>query len=143
MQERILRTTRAIVAAQLIGPFLLAAAATALPREPSVTFLGFPTFLLGLAAPAIAVRLYRKMQESLTKETTLKRRLEKFRLATLSAIGCTEGAALLGIAVFHLTRDAFALVALAMHVFLTGAIWPSARRLDSFLENLPPQVEEA
>jgi len=122
--ERALRSARTAAAILVAAPVVLVAVAAAVPLEPSAPSLATPAVLAGLLAPALGFHLYRRMQEAGTG---------RFVRATIVSLACTEAGATLGVVAFLLSREPLALVGVAMHVLLAGAIWPSRERLESFL----------
>lgn len=134
MRESTLRSARLIAAAIAAGPVVFAAAVVAIGGTPASSSLVFPAILAGLIALPVAWRLYAALQSggAAAGEDARCRRLVT---ATVAALAVTEGAALFGIVAFMLSREWAALVGVATHVILAGAIWPTDAKLESFLES--------
>lgn len=94
-----------------------------------------PAALFGLVAPAVGYRVYHTMRERNPRDEPLRVRCQAFLRAIIVPLAITEGAALLGLVVYMLSRDLVALTGSLTHVLLTGAVWPSRTRLDLFVGN--------
>jgi len=105
----------------------------------SVPVLVGPAALAGLVAVVIGFRVYHAI---LGRGRGAHRR-EAFMRATIVALSITEGAALFGIVAYLLSGNPTTLFGVASHVLLTGAIWPSACRLEVFLASDEPTVDGA
>jgi hypothetical protein len=129
--EPTLRTARIAAVALLSGVVAMALAAWLLrPRvTASVPILVGPAALAGLVALVIGYRVY----QAIRSRGHEAGRREAFLRATIVALAITEGAALFGVVAFLLSGNPATLFGVASHVLLTGAIWPSASRLEIFL----------
>jgi hypothetical protein len=131
--EETLRTARTVVAVLSAAPVLLGAIAAAVPLEPSLGSLATPAVLAGIVAPAAGFHLYRKLQQAASREADVRGRAAAFVRATVLALACTEAAATFGVVAFLLSREPVCLLAIALHLLLAGAVWPSRERLESFV----------
>ena len=128
-----LRQARVIAAALIAGPIALLGLAVAIPVSLAVETLTLPAGLAGLVAPVAAYRLYATSRERVAAATPPAERCAAFVRATLLALGISEAAALAGLVVFWGSRHPAALTGIAMHLLVSGAVWPSRARLEVFL----------
>lgn len=133
MKEKTLRSVRLVAALIGASPVVLAAAVAGIGGVPSTDALVFPAVLAGLIALPVAWRLYAALQGGAVAGE--EARCRRFLVATACALAVTECAAIFGIVAFMLSRQGAALVGVATHVILAGAIWPTEARLESFLES--------
>jgi len=138
-EKHVLTATRAIAAALLLTvPALAAIAIRMSPGTGAFRALVIPAALAGLISPVIAYRLYSVLGARLSPDTALGVRCEAFQRVTVIALSVTAGVALFGILTYGLSADPAALTGVATHLLLSGAIWPSRVRLESFLDSGPP-----
>ena len=100
------------------------------PRSGPV-YLTPPVGLIGLVSLPIGYRFYLWKRDQAAGESTGP---HAFSRATLQALSITAAAGLAGVAVFAMTGEVAALLGVAAHLLLSGAIWPSPERLESFLD---------
>jgi hypothetical protein len=139
-EERTLTATRSIAALLLL--LVLAFAAVAIWLSPGIggyRRLVVPVALAGLVSPVIGYRLYFLVGSRTAPDADIEARCGAFQAATVIALAVTDGAALLGIVTYMLSSDLAAMTGVVTHVLLTGAIWPTRVRLESFLEPGPPR----
>lgn len=127
--------TAQIIAGGLTGGLLVMTALSELvPVSASSTVLVAPATLVGLVSLPIGFRLYSALRERHPRGATSAAGYRAFLRATLAALSITEGAALFGVIAHVLSGQLMPLMGVAMHVLLAAVIWPSATRLDLFLE---------
>jgi hypothetical protein len=105
----------------------------------SVPALAGPAALAGLVALPIAYRVYHAVRG---RRRGAHRRAA-FMRGTIAALAITEGVALFGVVAYLLSENPMSLFGVASHVLLTGAIWPSASRLEVFLASDESTVDRA
>ena len=108
-----------------------------LPLRARVEFLAMPAALAGLVGPVIGYRLYLLFRERIDADSEVGERCRGFVRATTYALSITAAIAVAGAILFALTHEVATLVGALGHVLLAGAIWPSAERLEAFLEESP------
>ena len=114
-------------------PFaLLSAALLAPPPAPSRVLVA-PAALAGLVALAAGNRWYRGILDRIAPGARPADRAAALRKATIAGLACTEAASLLGVIAFHISREPFALVGLAAHLILAGALWPTRARYEQLV----------
>ena len=126
-RARDLARARLLTAVLTAGPLLLLGAVSLLPSPGTTDVLVLPAGLFGLVAPAIAWRLQARILERARGSASERRRT--YVRSLLVALAVTEGAAMLAVLAWHLSREAVALLALPMHLVLAFALWPSEERL--------------
>jgi hypothetical protein len=135
-----LKATRTVAAVLLAAVLALAAIAIRMrPGTGALRLLVVPAALAGLVAPVIAYRLYSRVGARAAPEADIGARCGAFQQATVIALAVTGGAALFGIVTYVTSSDLAVMTGVATHVLLTGAIWPTRVRLESFLESGPPR----
>ena len=131
--EGILAATRGVAAMLAATPFaLLSAALLAPPPAPSRVLVA-PAALAGLVALAAGNRWYRGILDRIAQGARPADRAAALRKATIAGLACTEAASLLGVIAFHISREPFALVGLAAHLILAGALWPTRARYEQLV----------
>lgn len=141
-EDRVLTATRTVVAALLVAVLALAAIAYRInPGTGDLRVLVIPAALAGLVSPVMAYRLYSVLGARTPPDAALGVRCEAFQRATVVALSVTAGAALLGIVTYAMSSDLAAMTGVVTHVLLSGAIWPSRIRLESYLDSGPPWGE--
>lgn len=131
--EATLRTARIIALALVLGPLVMFIVALLVRTDPLLPAAGLPAGLLGLIGPVAGYRVYQALRGRIPPDRGARERRHAFQAATLLALGITEGIALLSIVAFWLSGKPIALVGLATHAILAGAVWPSEQRLQGFL----------
>jgi hypothetical protein len=138
-EHRALTATRTLAAALLVAVLALAAMAYRLtPGTGDYRALVVPAALVGLVSPVIAYRLYSVLGAKMPPDIANGLRCEGFQRVTGIALSVTAGAALLGIVTYGMSSDPAAMTGVVTHVVLSGAIWPSRVRLESYLASGPP-----
>lgn len=141
-EDRVLTATRTVVAALLVAVLALAAIAYRInPATGYLQVLVIPAALAGLVSPVMAYRLYSVLGAKTPPDAALGVRCDAFKRVTVIALSVTAGAALLGIVTYAMSSDLAAMTGVVTHVLLSGAIWPSRVRLESYLESGPPWGE--
>jgi len=137
-RPRIVGASRRVVAGAAVGPLALLVAAmwTEARGDLPPSVVGGMT-LLGLVAPALGWRVHVALRERAARTPTALARYSLFLPATIAALAVTGSAALAGVVVFAMTRDPAPLVGVAMHVILSGALWPSEERVEAFVDVAP------
>ena len=127
--------TARFVAGGLAAGALILTALVGLVAGP-VRFEGLtpPAALLGLVSPVIGYRLYALLAERVSPTADAGACCQAFSRATVVALSVTDVIALFGIVAFALSGKPAALIGVLTHVILTGAIWPSEERLETFLQ---------
>jgi uncharacterized membrane protein len=128
-----LQRARLIVGALIGGVLILTALSGWMPRADGLVGLVVPAAVVGAASPVVAFRLYHLLRERITPTATDAVRRETYLRANVLAFAITEGAALFGVIVFALTDAPLALIGVAMHVLLAGALWPTEEKLAGFV----------
>ena len=95
----------------------------------------------GLVSPVIAYRLYSLLGAKTPRDAALGVRCKAFQRVTVVALSVTAGAALFSIVTYAMSSDLAAMTGVVTHVLLSGAIWPSRVRLESYLDFGPPWGE--
>lgn len=140
--DRVLTATRTVAAALLVAVLVLAAIAYRIsPGTGDFRVLVIPAALAGLVSPVIAYRLYSVLGARTSPDAALGVRCDAFQRVTVVALAVTAGAALFGIATYAMSSDLAAMTGVVTHVLLSGAIWPSRVRLESYLDSGPPWGE--
>lgn len=141
-EGRVLTATRTVVAALLVAVVALAAIVYRIsPGTGDLQVLVIPAALAGLVSPVMAYRLYSVLGAKTPTDAALGVRCDAFKRVTVVALSVTAGAALLGIVTYAMSSDLAAMTGVVTHVLLSGAIWPSRVRLESYLESGPPWGE--
>ena len=122
-----LSTARAIAAVLAVGPLLLTALAPLVSPVQAGSRLVVPVGVLGIVAPALGWRLQARIRDGVAGGVEAGRRA--YLRSVALGLAVTEGAALLGVVVWLLTREVPALIGLPMHLLLAGALWPTEQRL--------------
>lgn len=108
-----------------------------LPLQARVESLAMPVALAGLVGPVIGYRVYLLLGERVGSDSTVPERCRSFVRATTYALAITATTAVAGATLFALTHRITTLAGVLGHLLLAGAIWPSAERLESFLDTSP------
>jgi len=138
-QARTLIATRSIASALLVLVLAVASVAVWLsPGGGGFRPLVVPVALAGLVSPVVGYRLYFLVGSRTKPDADVEARGGAFQAATVVALSVTNGAALLGIVTYMLSSDLAAMTGVVTHVLLSGAIWPTRVRLESFCEVGPP-----
>ena len=132
-REVTLHTARMIAGALAGGVVLLALLAGLVDFSAGIDALTAPAALFGLVSPVIGFRLYQYQRERRPAVDSAEQGCARFLRATILALAVTEGAAFFGVIAFMLGGGPFALVGVAMHLLLVGALWPSEEKLDRFV----------
>ena len=135
-RARALAQARWIAAALAAGPFLLLALSFLASAWQERSALVVPAGVLGLVAPAIAWRLQARIREGVRGDAAAARRA--YVRSVTVGLGVTEGAAMLGVLVWFVSREPAALVGLPMHLLMVGALWPTEERLERTEEDARP-----
>jgi hypothetical protein len=132
--EPVSATARArLPAASLLSGVLVVWVAVYLvPGEPARAAWAGAASLLGLVSPVIGYRLYGWLESRVSPGTGPAGIDRAWIRATVYALAVTGAAALLCAIAFLLTRDPTTHLGPAMHVLLTGALWPSSERRNAF-----------
>jgi hypothetical protein len=129
--ERSLATTRGVALALSIGPLAVLGALLLVPAASSPTrYLVLPAALAGLVALAVGYQLYGAVLGRLAAGAAAGPRLAALRAATIASLSVTESTAIFGAIAFYFSREPVALVGLAAHLILAGAVWPTEGRLE-------------
>jgi hypothetical protein len=128
--ERSLATTRGVALALSIGPLAVLGALLLVPAAPPSRFLVLPAALAGLVALAVGYRRYGTVLGRLAAGAAAGPRLAALRAATIASLSVTESTAIFGAIAFYFSREPVALVGLAAHLILAGAVWPTEGRLE-------------
>lgn len=131
------RTTRLFALALAGAPLLVLALALVIPANPDLSVMLFPVGIVGLAAPVIAYRFFLYRKSKLASSQPESARCGAYLTAFLLALATSEGAAVLGCIGFVFTRHPAALLGVATHLLIVGAIWPSDERVRWFIEPEP------
>jgi hypothetical protein len=117
----------------LAAPLVPVALALAVPSSPRSgwSMLVLPAGLIGLAAPVVGYRHYVARRQA-AGGVPAERRALSFLHATLTVLAVGEAAAIVGIVVYWFTLQPAALTAVATHVLIGGAVWPTPERLELF-----------
>ena len=141
-EDRALTATRTVAAAMLVAVLALAAIAYRIgPGTGDFRVLVIPAALAGLVSPVIAYRLYSLLGAKTPRDAALGVRCKAFQRVTVVALSVTAGAALFSIVTYAMSSDLAAMTGVVTHVLLSGAIWPSRVRLESYLDFGPPWGE--
>jgi len=100
------------------------------PR-PDLGYLTPPIGLIGLISLPIGYRLYLWRRDQAVGNSDGR---SAFGRATIQALAITAGTGVAGAATFAVTGEIAALLPVAGHLLLAGAIWPSSERMESFLD---------
>jgi hypothetical protein len=128
---------RIIAAALAAGVLVLAAISGVVRLPPSLFSLATPAGLCGLVSLVIGYRLYAWLRERVPSGASHRQRCAAFVRATIVALAVTESTALFGVIVFWLSGEPIALIGVATHIILAGALWPGPERLRAFVEPPP------
>ena len=132
--ENALRLTRLFATALAVSVLGLTTVSGLLPlgKIPSLVVLAPPAALLGLVSPVIGYRLYLWQRDRRSESSD---RCAAYLRAVIVALAITEGIALLGIVIYLSTGRSFPLVGVLTHILLTGAIWPTREKIESWIED--------
>ncbi|HKQ59810.1 MAG TPA: hypothetical protein VJS92_00920 [Candidatus Polarisedimenticolaceae bacterium] len=131
--ERALRESRWIVAGMAVSVAVVTAAALRIDAVASpVLWPVSTTALFGILSPVLGYRLYGWVRER-AAAAGLAEKCRAFVRAHALALGLSEGCALLGLVAFVLSRHPAALLGVATHAVLCGALWPGRERLEGYL----------
>jgi hypothetical protein len=128
--ERSLATTRVIALALSAGPLAVLGTLLLVPEPPPSRSLVLPAALAGLVALAVGYRLYGAMLGRLAGDAAAGPRIAALRSATIASLSVTEATAIFGAIAFYFSREPIALLGVAAHLILAGAVWPTERRLE-------------
>lgn len=131
--DRTIDAVRVVAAALAAGPPIFAAIAALVPVRASAMFLVGPAVLAGMLSPALGYRYYHAKILKIPPEADLLARAVAFRNATWISLAIPSAIALFGVAAYALSREWIALLGVATHLLVAGAVWPSRERLDRFL----------
>ena len=123
---------RLLAASLLSGVLIVWLAVHLVPGEPARAAWAGAASLLGLVSPVIGYRVYGWLGSRVPSGTAPASIDRAWVRATVGALVVTESAALLCAIAFLSTRDPTTYLGPAMHVLLTGALWPSAERRNAF-----------
>jgi hypothetical protein len=127
--EAALRTARILAAALTVGPLSVVAVAALVPPIEALKVLLLPAVVLAVVCFAGGLALHARMTRP-GPDLDLNQRIQRFHVATLVALGLTEGAALLGGMAFFGERSGWALLPVAAHLGLTVLVWPTRSRFE-------------
>jgi len=131
----VLVTARLVAGGLAAGVLILTVLAGLVASPVRLEWLAPPAALLGLVSPVIGYRLYALLAERVSPTEDAGARRGAFLRATVVALSVADGVAVFGIVAFALSGKPMALIGVLTHVILTGAIWPSEERLETFLES--------
>jgi hypothetical protein len=131
--EATLAKARLIAGALAAGVLALALVAGLVDVDAGVRALTAPAALLGIVSPVIGYRVYHYQRERAPADEGVAPACARFLRATVAALAVTEAAALFGVVAFMIGGGPYALVGVAMHLLLAGALWPSEEKLDRFV----------
>lgn len=123
---------RVVAACLLAGVAALWVTAHVVPFEARSGGWAGAAALVGLVSPVVGYRLYVWLGTRLPRRAAEAEVDAAWARATVVALAVTEAAALLCAVAFLLTRDPATYLGPAMHVLLTGALWPGPERRNAF-----------
>jgi len=132
-----LRQARTVATSLAGGILLFAVVAVMLRPTPATSALAPPAGLAGIVSPLIGYRLYSWLRERVPGSAGPAQRRAAFLRATLLSLSVTDVTAAFGLVVYLFTEAPSTLIGVASHVILTGAVWPTEERLESFLRGAP------
>ncbi len=137
--ERAVRTTQVMGLGMMLAGLAMVIPAWFLRMEMGLRPLQIAAAALGLIAPAAGYHLFMAQKKKLDAEAELDGdgRVARFVQAFTLAGALSEGGALLACVAFALTSQPLTLIGVATHVLIMGALWPSAERVQWFVEPGP------
>jgi hypothetical protein len=123
---------RALALALFAGQAVLWAVIHVIDTDTVSRLLVGPSVLAGLVAPVVAYRVYLKIGSGVPPDASHDAVAAAYLRAILIALAITEATSLLCAVAFLLSGDRMTYVGPAMHLILTGAIWPREERFESF-----------
>lgn len=129
-----LRRSTLLAAALVAGVLIPASLVGLMPVMDGARFLAAPAALAGPLGLITGFRFHVKLREGIPAAATLDERCSRFLRAIMIPLAITEGVALFGLVAFLVSRRVEALLGVATHVLLAGAIWPTEEKLRQFLE---------
>jgi hypothetical protein len=128
----VIARARILALALLAGQAVPWAVAHVIDTGSTFRALVGPAVLAGLVAPVVGYRVYLKIGSALPPDATRDAAAVAYVRAILISLAITEATSLLCAVAYLLSGDRMTYVGPAMHVILTGAIWPREERFESF-----------
>jgi hypothetical protein len=132
-EDEILGRARLLAAALAGGVLLLTAISGVVDVPPVTRALTAPAALLGIVSPLLGFRLFAWLRDRSATEISHAARCAAYLRATVLALSVTEAAAIFGVISFWIGGGLESLIGVVMHVILSGALWPTPEKIETFL----------